>query len=155
MSRARPRCIGCVFGSAGGLMFFFKQKTAYDMRISDWSSDVCSSDRLQKIAVMLFPNPERGDPFWAESARTGFIGVGAYVAAMPHRPFSIGEIYRTMTQGDPKTTLPKLVEEAAAAGMQLSTPCLNAIRSEEHTSELQSLMRISYAVFCLKNTKTN
>src|SRR3546814_4893305 len=83
MSRARPRCIGCVFGSAGGLMFFFKQKTAYDMRISDWSSDVCSSDRLQKIAVMLFPNPERGDPFWAESARTGFIGVGAYVAAMP------------------------------------------------------------------------
>src|SRR3546814_5400931 len=30
-----------------------------------------------------------------------------------------------------------------------------AIRSEEHTSELQSLMRISYAVFCLKNTKSN
>lgn len=93
----------------------------------DRTDQVAVIDELQKIAVMLFPNPERGDPFWAESARTGFIGVGAYVAAMPHRPFSIGEIYRTMTQGDPKTTLPKLVEEAAAAGMQLSTPCLNAI----------------------------
>src|SRR3546814_16922290 len=35
-------CLGC---------FFFKQKTAYEMRISDWSSDVCSSDRLQQRAV--------------------------------------------------------------------------------------------------------
>src|SRR3546814_9323973 len=32
--------------------FFFKQKTAYEMRISDWSSDVCSSDLPQKIAVL-------------------------------------------------------------------------------------------------------
>ncbi|MFD2427362.1 type IV secretory system conjugative DNA transfer family protein [Sphingobium scionense] len=42
-------------------------------------------DELQKIALMLFPSPDRGDPFWAESARTGFIGTGAYIAAMPHR----------------------------------------------------------------------
>src|SRR3546814_9797908 len=34
---------GCVF-----VVFFFKQKTAYEMRISDWSSDVCSSDLLQQ-----------------------------------------------------------------------------------------------------------
>src|SRR3546814_1671113 len=34
-----------------GLLFFFKQKTAYDMRISDWSSDVCSSD-LVDLAIM-------------------------------------------------------------------------------------------------------
>src|SRR3546814_8259104 len=111
------------------------------MRISDWSSDVCSSDlahirraddtevvnELQKIAVMLFPAPERSDPFWAEAARAAFIGVGALVAANPGMPFTIGEIYRRLTTGD---------------------------RSEEHTSELQSLMRISYAVFCLKK-KTN
>lgn len=93
----------------------------------DRTDQVAVIDELQKIAVMLFPNPERGDPFWAESARTGFIGVGAYVAAMPHRPFTIGEIYRTMTQGDPKTTLPKLVEDAAAEGIRISAPCLSAI----------------------------
>src|SRR3546814_1764254 len=37
--------VGCVCG--GCVFFFFKQKTAYEMRISDWSSDVCSSDLLQ------------------------------------------------------------------------------------------------------------
>src|SRR3546814_19932906 len=35
------------------LFFFFKQKTAYEMRISDWSSDVCSSDLLRRIAELL------------------------------------------------------------------------------------------------------
>lgn len=93
----------------------------------DRDDQVAVIDELQKIALMLFPSPERGDPFWAESARTGFIGTGAYIAAMPHRPFTIGEIYRLMTQGDPKTTLPKLVEEAATAGIRLSVPCINAI----------------------------
>src|SRR3546814_1944745 len=34
----------CCHGSRGGCIFFFKQKTAYELRISDWSSDVCSSD---------------------------------------------------------------------------------------------------------------
>ncbi|MBD3574624.1 type IV secretory system conjugative DNA transfer family protein, partial [Brevundimonas diminuta] len=40
-------------------------------------------DELQKIATMLFPAPEHADPFWNEAARTGFIGVGAYVAETP------------------------------------------------------------------------
>src|SRR3546814_8875974 len=47
------RCL-CMFRSAGVLMsliFFFKQKTAYEMRISDWSSDVCSSDLDQAIEI--------------------------------------------------------------------------------------------------------
>src|SRR3546814_7053153 len=35
------------------LFFFFKQKTAYEMRISDWSSDVCSSDLTDKIGVLV------------------------------------------------------------------------------------------------------
>src|SRR3546814_4247582 len=47
------------------LFFFFKQKTAYEMRISDWSSDVCSSDLLldelaQHILVVVHRPPERG-----------------------------------------------------------------------------------------------
>src|SRR3546814_3054364 len=45
-------------GCAGALLFFFKQKTAYEMRISDWSSDVCSSDLPAKTAVQL---RRRGD----------------------------------------------------------------------------------------------
>lgn len=93
----------------------------------DREDQVSVIDELQKIAVMLFPNPERGDPFWAESARTGFIGTGAYVAAMPHQPFTIGEIYRTMTQGDPKANLPRLIEAAAGEGVRLSAACVNAI----------------------------
>src|SRR3546814_8428654 len=44
--------------------FFFKQKTAYEMRISDWSSDVCSSDLLRRLLLGLFllgAVPGRGD----------------------------------------------------------------------------------------------
>src|SRR3546814_5019188 len=85
--------------------FFFKQKTAYEMRISDWSSDVCSSD-LRK------PSPlGRG------------LGEGLAETKKPR----IGEAFRRKT-----------------------LKCQAAARSEEHTSEPQSLMRISYAVFCLK-----
>src|SRR3546814_6771247 len=42
--------------------FFFKQKTAYEVRISDWSSDVCSSDLLRRFLVVLRPllQPARG-----------------------------------------------------------------------------------------------
>src|SRR3546814_3695940 len=47
--------------------FFFKQKTAYEMRISDWSSDVCSSDlvepRFQEHFVRAMAIPHRTDPF--------------------------------------------------------------------------------------------
>src|SRR3546814_5582853 len=47
------------------------------------------------------------------------------------------------------------VEKAAAVEAAGGRPCTGAARSEEHTSELQSLMRISYAVFCLKKKKTS
>src|SRR3546814_9812197 len=40
------------------IFFFFKQKTAYEMRISDWSSDVCSSDLYERL---VFPSIERGE----------------------------------------------------------------------------------------------
>src|SRR3546814_15326984 len=46
--------------SLGVLFFFFKQKTAYEMRIIDWSSDVCSSD----LATLTRPDPARSAP-WA------------------------------------------------------------------------------------------
>src|SRR3546814_9218894 len=46
-------CYGCVDGFLFVFFFFFKQKTAYEMRISDWSSDVCSSDLLSVHAENL------------------------------------------------------------------------------------------------------
>src|SRR3546814_8028546 len=47
----------CVYGLLVLLFVFFKQKTAYEMRISDWSSDVCSSDLAAKLAAQM---PMRG-----------------------------------------------------------------------------------------------
>src|SRR3546814_5367982 len=103
------------------VFFFFKQKTAYEMRISDWSSDVCSSDlglpasyRQGTHHLHLGGAPGRG----AEPLRRGLNGV---------------------------TTMAENLRRAAAERCFVARE-----RSEEHTSELQSLMRISYAVFCLK-----
>src|SRR3546814_5026022 len=82
------------------LFFFFKQKTAYEMRISDWSSDVCSSDLVMMMAVAA------GLAFEAETIRrrlmyTGLVGLmflpflytlsrASYVAAIPALLAQIG-----------------------------------------------------------------
>ncbi|WP_291547929.1 type IV secretory system conjugative DNA transfer family protein [Bosea sp. (in: a-proteobacteria)] len=84
-------------------------------------------NELQKIGGMLFPAPEKADPFWAEAARAAFVGVGALVAANPALPFTIGEIYRRLTEGDPKVELPKVVEEAQKRGQRLSQACVSAL----------------------------
>src|SRR3546814_7707392 len=70
--------LGCcysdvVFVSVKLLFFFFKQKTAYEMRISDWSSDVCSSDltiglyfaRLRKEAPVHYCRESYVGPYWS------------------------------------------------------------------------------------------
>src|SRR3546814_6545161 len=104
--------------------FFFKQKTAYEMRISDWSSDVCSSD----LAVLVAPTP------------TTAAGDGRLVLVetenRQHRAAALVEIGLTLA-----------VVEAVAHLVIARRLRLGLARSEEHTSELQSLMRISYAVF--------
>src|SRR3546814_5300285 len=113
--------------------FFFKQKTAYEMRISDWSSDVCSSDLeiVERGRGRAREHPQR---IAVEIDHA--IGQHEAVAEPPQR---IGGVSRA-----------RLVERHHN---RLSSP--RTRRSEEHTSELQSLMRISYAVFCLKKKKTN
>lgn len=93
----------------------------------DRRNPVETLDELQKIAVMLFPAPEHADPFWNEAARTGFIGVGAYVAETPELPFTLGEIFRQLTGGDPRRRFPALVEARAAAGRPLSAWCAAAL----------------------------
>lgn len=93
----------------------------------DRDDPVAVLDELQKLAVMLFPPPQHGDPFWAEAARTGLIGVGAYVAETPDLPFSLGAIYRELTSGDPRARLPEAVRARASAGRPLSYGCVSAI----------------------------
>src|SRR3546814_984180 len=107
--------------------FLFKQKTAYEMRISDWSSDVCSSD--------LFTDRLRGDDadsFTDVHRRAAREVTAIAFAAHAQRRFA----------DQRRTDLDRL-------DFGVLDP-LRRRRSEEHTSELQSLMRISYAVFCLK-----
>src|SRR3546814_5076562 len=114
------------------VVFFFKQKTAYEMRISDWSSDVCSSDlRIQ---------PE---------IDAGIVRITRRALPVLHRDATVIEGARHFQNRD--------VGYARAGIQGHRHPVVRAVRagrSEEHTSELQSLMRISYAVFCLKKKKT-
>src|SRR3546814_10762297 len=108
------------------------------MRISDWSSDVCSSDlwrapRDQGAGEEIERPQRRGRPRLLEGDRPG--GQGEQLVA------ALGG--REMLRGG------RGPMQAIERG---EGPVVRAIvgRSEEHTSELQSLMRISYAVFCLK-----
>src|SRR3546814_6285308 len=133
----------------GFVMFFFlffKQKTAYELRISDWSSDVCSSDL--RIAVPSgWPGQPRALPAkgWRIGRTTGKISaIARATETHPHPtlPFK-GRAFQAHAVGIP----PDLGRNRPGNGHH-STGATK--RSEEHTSELQSLMRISYAVFCLK-----
>lgn len=76
---------------------------------------------LQKIATMLFVPPERGEPFWTDSARTAFVGVGAYLA-QSSESFTIGAIYRLMTTGDTRGFFRNVLERE-----RLSQGCRNAL----------------------------
>src|SRR3546814_4107796 len=110
------------------------------MRISDWSSDVCSSDLLRRRGARLDHALERR-LFDLRRALRGFDEVGDQVGApliggLDIRPLGLCSLFLGGNAVD-------------AAGGQRQ----RGNRSEEHTSELQSLMRISYAVFCLKKKK--
>ncbi|MCR5879659.1 type IV secretory system conjugative DNA transfer family protein [Phenylobacterium sp. J367] len=92
-------------------------------------------DDLQRIAAMLFPHPANADPFWAESARVGFIGVGALLAETPERPLTFGGIYAELTAGDPRTRLPALVAQRQRDGRPLSAGCVRAVTDFTASSE--------------------
>src|SRR3546814_4099320 len=117
------------------------------MRISDWSSDVCSSD-LGKGPMDRLTGGE-GSLKSKSPAKT----VGSY---WPYATTLFDYIRRAMPFDHPQSLTTDQVYAAAAYllhmnGLVPEDATMNAeSRSEEHTSELQSLMRISYAVFCLK-----
>src|SRR3546814_5765572 len=105
------------------------------MRISDWSSDVCSSDLAKASAN------------WLLSELFGALNrLGRSLDDSPVNPEQGAELLALVADGTISGTLSKQVFEI----MLESGDSPAKIRSEEHTSELQSLMRISYAVFCLK-----
>src|SRR3546814_3947618 len=131
--------------TAAFTLFFFKQKTAYEMRISDWSSDVCSSD--------LRPAGEAGVAGCAACAHAGARRTGGGVTRQRLRKRPDARLGQCADDGQRDPADP--VRQRPAGRSELSLRLRRADRrSEEHTSELQSLMRISYAVFCLK-TKQN
>src|SRR3546814_1551192 len=123
------------------LFFFFKQKTAYEMRISDWSSDVCSSD-LQLPAVALTGCVVVVSPLIAlmHDQLRGARAAGIRAASLTSVDADFAETRQAYRDGE-LDLLYIAPERATGEGFR---------RSEEHTSELQSLIRISYAVFGLK-----
>lgn len=79
---------------------------------------------LQKIATMLFVAPDHGEAFWATGARTGFIGVGAWLAETSEAPLTFGAIYRHMTQGDVRAFFKR---QLADRHLTLSSGCRTAL----------------------------
>jgi type IV secretion system protein VirD4 len=92
-------------------------------------------DDLQRMAVMLFPGHDHADPFWSEAARIGFIGVGAYVAETPDLPFTLGEIFRQLTGGDPRARFPAQIVARRREGRPLSPACASALTDFCSSSE--------------------
>src|SRR3546814_10018437 len=124
------------------------------MRISVWSSDVCSSDlgigfRAGRRIARLLAHA-------GQSARCAWAVAGLHRRATRRLAGGEGAVMTVIPTADavprrrPRERARLVVATLAAIGFAALA------RSEEHTSELQSLMRISYAVFCLKkkNTKT-
>src|SRR3546814_1710098 len=120
--------------------FFFKQKTAYEMRISDWSSDVCSSD------LSTFHRRHGRD-----GQKQQFIGSDTAAGAGQVRGAGRGNHYvrRRISQQAHGCARYRRALGAGHCADRCPEPCR---RSEEHTYELQSLMRISYAVFRWEQT---
>src|SRR3546814_5832416 len=121
------------------------------MRISDWSSDVCSSDLLPLIeqivdeatvavcaeATGVMQKLHEGTLDYTQQRKQFGIPIAKF-QVLQHR---MVDMFMEVEQARSMTIMGTL---------KLDLPAKKRMRSEEHTSELQSLMRISYAVFCLK-----
>src|SRR3546814_6065589 len=119
------------------------------MRISDWSSDVCSSDLQRQRALaqhgfVEFANVEARTEFvFGALAQLGDLQLPDHVARRLPRPVEIAvDLARDVGLGD-RAVRPEIGDRLFARP-----------RSEEHTFELPSLMRLSYAVFCFKKNNT-
>src|SRR3546814_1515526 len=132
------------------------------MRISDWSSDVCSSDLGTAPSSPAAPLDAATAPCQDAAAlplrvppmiETALVALTTFFATIG--PLDVAALFAALT---PHNTSRER-RAIAMKGTLIATGILLFFvvfgdRSEEHTSELQSLMRISYAVFCLKKKKT-
>src|SRR3546814_4993893 len=127
------------------------------MRISDWSSDVCSSDLPTCSPIFPRPSPDPQPPAPRRMTMTKRLSFKKYLIASALSLGAAGSL--TMALIVPTTPAQAIIVfdpsnysqnilTAARTLQQINNQI--RMRSEEHTSELQSLMRISYAVFCLK-----
>src|SRR3546814_2082673 len=103
------------------------------MRISDWSSDVCSSDLSKDFDAIYM---------------TGYGTVASYLGVPDAGVATYTDMVSRVARITEITTTPLIADADTGYGGLLNVR--ETVSSEEHTSELQSLMRISYAVFCLK-----
>src|SRR3546814_7826670 len=129
------------------VFFFFKQKTAYEMRISDWSSDVCSSDlrakgssdvtvyhgAVEKLKDLETRNPKIQFQLLYNNAKYAEEQYASAIDAMIEGAF-LAVVAVFLFLRDWRATF------ISALAIPLSA--IPSFRSEEHTSELQSLMRI-------------
>src|SRR3546814_6572422 len=140
------------------MFFFFKQKTAYGMRISDWSSDVCSSDLkagmdkfAADMAVDLKDSKVAALSIWMGALQTERLlqliasdrDKYGYLENITETPDFTGHVIWAL-YNDPE--LMALSGQTVIGAEMAQKYGIRDARSEEHTSELQSLMRISYAV---------
>src|SRR3546814_3772620 len=156
------------FGLLFFMFFFFKQKTAYEMRISDWSSDVCSSDLpdtgdfrlLSRKAVHALQQLNERNRYM--KGLFAWIGLPTAIIEYDRMPRAAGAtkwdylgLLNLAFQGITSFSTAPL---RFAMGSGLLTALFGVLfnlwivikRSEEHTSEIQPLMRKLYDVFCLK-----
>src|SRR3546814_7494480 len=131
--------------------FFFKQKTAYEMRISDWSSDVCSSDLLHRHHLeTVGGNLQLGSLHQLD----GFVLHDVSLCSLQTVEIHPVPMRRPSHQERKLDARNRPARNVLSIKDQELRPFLGEMgdrrRSEEHTSELKSLMRISSAVFCLK-----
>src|SRR3546814_6550317 len=155
------------------------------MRISDWSSDVCSSDLGgvilevrpkvggKRVALVHFgfrPNGVVSFGFFTailrmEDARHGWLVIGKMDIiksevrlltkadnqnALAVLRYKVCSIHHLVAYVIPEFFFQDLFDHTKSVAFVMAHQVLDVFRSEEHTYELQSLMRISYAVFCLK-----
>src|SRR3546814_4283833 len=118
------------------------------MRISDWSSDVCSSDltgpSVHSAGVAVGVATGAGNIAGPGVAIMNAVGRPVLLLIVPGRRARRSALWQSSApSGVPSARLTPSISAMSAENVERSQ------RSEEHTSELQSLMRISYAVFCL------
>src|SRR3546814_5916542 len=128
------------------------------MRISDWSSDVCSSDLVIKRAIKRSIQQRLGvvdsDQYLSFASTVVVIdeaGSSGNFGVWHHRQQLIR--HARVAVPDEIELIDRRVEDQLECSTRVVKRASHTCRSEEHTSELQSLMRISYTVFCLKKKK--